>query len=58
LRLRAEAAVRLPAPLRAAQRRLSSDVDFLLFPADGECELLGRVLLRYCIDREARRRLP
>jgi hypothetical protein len=58
LRLRAEAAVRLPAPLRAAQRRLSSGVDFLLFPADGECELLGRVLLRYCIDREARRRLP
>ena len=57
LRLRPEARWRLPAAWRAAQRRISADVDFLLFPADGDCELLGRVLLRYCIDREARRHL-
>jgi hypothetical protein len=57
LRLRPEAAVRLPAPLRGAQRRISSGVDFLLFPAAGDCERLGRVLLRYCIDRAARQRL-
>lgn len=57
LRLRPEAAMRLPGVLRSAQRRISSDVDFLLFPADGDCELLGRVLLRYCIDRAARTQL-
>lgn len=43
---------------RAVYRRLSSDFDFLLQPADGDCELLGRALLRYCIDPSARRRLP
>jgi hypothetical protein len=58
LRLRPGTAVRLPAPLRALQRRVSSEFDFLLFPTHGDCELLGRVLLRYCIDRKARRRLP
>jgi hypothetical protein len=58
LRLRPAAPSRLPAGPRWLQQRVSSDFDFLLFPADGECELLGRVLLRYCIDRKARRRLP
>jgi hypothetical protein len=57
LRLRPGASVRLTAPGRAAQRRITSDVDYLLFPADDDSELLGRVLLRYCIDREARQRL-
>ncbi len=56
LRLRPGAASGLPTPLRAMQRRVCSDFDFLLFPADGKCDLLGRVVLRYCIDREARRR--
>jgi hypothetical protein len=58
LRLRPGAVSRLPAALRTLQRRVGSDFDFLLLPADGDRELLGRVLLRYCIDREARRRLP
>ncbi len=58
LRLRPAASLSLPAGLRRLQQRVSSDFDFLLFPADGDCELLGRVLLRYSIDRKARRRLP
>jgi hypothetical protein len=41
----------------AVHRRLSSGFDVLLAPADGDCELLGRALLRYCIDPQARRRL-
>ena len=57
LRLRPAAVVRLPAGVLATERRINSDVDFLLFPADRDCELLGRVLFRCCIDREARRRL-
>lgn len=58
LRLRPGAVSHLPAALRALQWRVGSDFDFLLLPADSDCEMLGRVLLRYCIDREARRRLP
>ncbi|HZS02819.1 MAG TPA: hypothetical protein VFE37_29190 [Chloroflexota bacterium] len=58
LRLRPGTAARLPAAARALQQRVCSGFDFLLVPADGDCELLGRVLLRYCIDRKARRRLP
>ena len=58
LRLRSPAASSLPAALAGFQRRVSSGFDFLLFPPDGDCELLGRVLLRYCIDPKARQRLP
>ncbi len=39
------------------RRRLTSGCDWLLAPADGDAELLGRVLLRYCIDPRLRRRL-
>lgn len=37
-------------------RRLNGGFDHLLWPADGDQDLLGRVLLRYCIDPRARRR--
>ncbi len=53
--LRLHAASSRGARLRA---RLNGGFDRLLYPADGDCELLGRVLLRYCIDAKARRRLP
>jgi hypothetical protein len=53
--LRLHAARGRGARLRA---RLNGGFDRLLYPADGDCELLGRVLLRYCIDAKARRRLP
>ena len=42
----------------AGLSRLRSGFDYLLFPGDGDTERLGRVLLRYCIDSRARRRLP
>jgi hypothetical protein len=37
---------------------LTSGFQYLLYPVDGGAEMLGRVLLRYCVDRKARRRLP
>jgi hypothetical protein len=39
-------------------RTLNGGFDALLVPSDSDCELLGRVLLRYAIDPGARRRLP
>jgi hypothetical protein len=39
-------------------RTLNGGFDALLVPADGDCELLGRVLLRYAIDPAARHRVP
>jgi hypothetical protein len=39
-------------------RWLASGFDYLLYPRDGHVDLLGRVLLRYCIDAPARGRLP
>jgi len=43
--------------LDGLRRRLTSGCDWLLVPRDGNAELLGRVLLRYCIDPRQRRRL-
>jgi hypothetical protein len=48
-------------PMRGAPGRprwLASGFDYLLYPQDRDVELLGRVLLRYCIDPGARRQLP
>jgi hypothetical protein len=58
--------LRSPAPEHSGRasagglrRRLTSGFDWLLVPRDGNAELLGRVLLRYCIDpRQRRRHLP
>jgi hypothetical protein len=58
LRLRSGSGGRLPTLLGALSRRVSSGFDFLLVPGDGDCDRLGRMLLRYCIDRQARGRLP
>lgn len=46
------------APAARIVRTLNGGFDAVLLPADGDCELLGRVLLRYAIDAGARRRLP
>ncbi|HLI27582.1 MAG TPA: hypothetical protein VKZ60_10945 [Chloroflexota bacterium] len=54
LRLRpAHAAV---GPRWRVPARLLGGFDLVLWPRDGDAELLGRVLLRYCIDPRARRR--
>jgi len=45
-------------PIARIVRTLNGGFDALLVPADGDYELLGRVLLRYVIDPGARRRLP
>jgi hypothetical protein len=41
--------------LAGIARRLDAGYDWLLAPSDGDAELLSRILLRYCIDRRARR---
>jgi hypothetical protein len=41
--------------LASIARRLDAGYDWLLAPSDGDAELLGRILLRYCIDPRARR---
>lgn len=35
-------------------RRVDAGYDWLLAPSDGDAELLSRILLRYCIDPNAR----
>ena len=47
---------RAAARLRRAPTRLLGGFDVVLWPRDEDAELLGRTLLRYCIDPRARRR--
>ena len=58
LRLRATGRAVRPRPVAHLRRLVSSGFDALAIPADGDPALLARVLLRYCIDPTARRRLP